>query len=204
MASNHLGDLAVCWSPFEDTRKCESRLVDGLKKIRTENHLLRSFFPFTFPSFSSQLGQGIDANLAGTGLDPVAEANMNSQPLEGEVDEQEFVRVHDASFWEAMPLSSQESVWNNFTNSYLEAINSLRPMVEQHDAQSATVNQPLPQDQLESNNLQLQDHQTNNHQLQHGAQSSLTPFQPPVRQVRRRHTQSSSTLDHALAPPRFH
>lgn len=159
-----------------------------------------------------QLGHDIDANLAGTGVEVVAEANFTelagpstssnlnlAPPLEGEVDEQEFVRVHDSSFWEAMPLSSQESVWNNFSSTYLEAINQLRPISEQHVG-AAGIDGTSSQIPFH-HQLQGQGHPQSH--LQSQASGSILPAQYQGRQIRRRHTQSS-TLDQALSgPPRF-
>jgi hypothetical protein len=66
--------------------------------------------------FDTSLGAGSTAPIGGA---PNGGAAVSVDPTA-------YLKLHDTSYWGAMPLASEDALsWANFTNSYMEALNGM-------------------------------------------------------------------------------
>ena len=56
----------------------------------------------------------------------VPAAGNGAPPTGGQVNPTAYLKLHDTSYWGAMPLASEDALsWANFTSSYIEALNGM-------------------------------------------------------------------------------
>lgn len=124
-------------------------------QARGQNPGLLYGWPATSSS-TARIGNALPASVAtspmaagrpGGVFDPVldrtttANSEMGMGPAAGQVNPTAYLKLHDTSYWGAMPLSSEDALsWANFTSSYIEALNGMASVSGTHAANTPMAN----------------------------------------------------------------